>query len=212
MSDLHLFSRYSDVSKILRFLSSIKEERLILVGDIIDGYKFKKRKAHIDSLTIKAIIEILNFPRLIYITGNHDDFLRENKCLLNGILVVDELIEENTLIMHGDLFDKSIDKYGKLGDDIYDFIEDVGAVLGVNLKKYAKKYSKLLMNHLLNWKELVYAYALEKNCYNVIVGHTHHGEIIKKEKGLYMNCGAWIKGEDCTYIKENNIFTLHKFL
>jgi len=213
-SDWHLFSKHSNTNKILDFLS-VPCDRLFLVGDIIDGYKFRKNKALVDRnnlLIIRKILKLSEKIPVIYIIGNHDDFLRETKLKLDPLIITDEYIDDKDLIIHGDKFDKSIEKFGKVGDKIYDIIDDMGRKVGVNFKEYIKKYSKSIIKHLLNYEVLLINYAAEKSCYNVIAGHTHCPVINKYGQMTYYNTGRWIKDELCTYLQnQDGVYSLVKF-
>ena len=79
MSDIHLGSKWSKAKEANLFLKAHTCETLILCGDIIDGWeilrgkkpKWKKRHTHF----IKRLLSILPHTHIIYLRGNHDDFL-----------------------------------------------------------------------------------------------------------------------------------------
>ena len=79
MSDIHLGSKWSKAKEANLFLKQHTCETLILCGDIIDGWeivrgkkpKWKKRHTYF----IKRLLSILPHTRIIYLRGNHDDFL-----------------------------------------------------------------------------------------------------------------------------------------
>ena len=43
ISDLHLGSKHCNSDALLEFLTNINTEKLFLVGDIIDGWRLKKK-------------------------------------------------------------------------------------------------------------------------------------------------------------------------
>src|SRR6218665_3494055 len=82
LSDIHLGTKASKAKEVLNFLKNHKCETLILNGDIIDGWQLRKsgkwKKQH--SNFFKHIINLvskLKCDEIIYIRGNHDDFLDE---------------------------------------------------------------------------------------------------------------------------------------
>ena len=80
MSDLHLGSRQSQTDKILKFLEENEMETLILNGDIIDGWAIRSNGKWTNDCTriIRKIIKLSEGKtKVIYIRGNHDDFLKD---------------------------------------------------------------------------------------------------------------------------------------
>jgi len=81
ISDVHLGARGVESEKLLEVLKKYKPDYLFLVGDIIDGWLLKKR-FHWNQSYTNVIRKILSYSKngtkVIYITGNHDDFLNPN--------------------------------------------------------------------------------------------------------------------------------------
>ena len=79
MSDLHLGARQSQTDKILQFLKENKSDILILNGDIIDGWALKsnnKWSKDCSKIFRKFMKRSEKGTKVIYIRGNHDDFLK----------------------------------------------------------------------------------------------------------------------------------------
>ena len=79
MSDLHLGARQSQTDKILKFLNENESETLILNGDIIDGWALKgggKWKSNCSKIFRKFMKRSEKGTNVVYIRGNHDDFLK----------------------------------------------------------------------------------------------------------------------------------------
>lgn len=81
LSDVHLGSEHSKVEELTNFLKSVNCGKLILNGDIIDGWKLQRNpfgrwKQSYTNL-IKVIMKMMeNYgTEVIYVRGNHDDFL-----------------------------------------------------------------------------------------------------------------------------------------
>src|ERR1700741_3270255 len=80
MSDLHLGSPGCKAKAIVRFLKQNECDKLILVGDIFDGWKLKTRFYWTPDHTrvIKAILaKARHGTKVYYLTGNHDEFMRQ---------------------------------------------------------------------------------------------------------------------------------------
>ena len=78
LSDLHLGTFGCHARELLAYLKSIQPDVLILNGDIIDIWNFKKSyfpKSHFK--VVKRLITMAQKGTVIYyITGNHDEMLR----------------------------------------------------------------------------------------------------------------------------------------
>ena len=107
--------------EFLTYLKSISPRLLILNGDIIDAWQFSKHyfpPAHM--AVIQEIFHLLsNGTRVIYITGNHDEMMRRYSDLQLGNFqltdkVVIEINGKMTWIFHGDVFDHTTKRPGKI--------------------------------------------------------------------------------------------------
>ena len=79
ISDVHLGTADCQAGYLLDFLSQVRCETLYLVGDIIDLIAMQRRVHFPDShqAVIHKLIELAaSGTRVIYVPGNHDDFLR----------------------------------------------------------------------------------------------------------------------------------------
>lgn len=226
ISDVHLGSKGCNADELLNLLKLYKPKQLFLVGDIVDGWLLKKRMFWNQSFT-NVIRKILSFSKngteVIYITGNHDEFLRNySGSELGNIKIVDELEWNGYLITHGDLYDGVVQLkwLGVLGSWGY----ELAIYIDRTLKKfgYKKSFSKLVKNKVKSAvkfvtsfeKQLAYQ-AILRNCKGVICGHIHTPEdkkISVKETDIhYLNCGDWI--ENNSYIIYNDgKFTLSQHL
>ena len=80
ISDIHLGTRGSKAEVLLSFLKDIECDNLFLVGDIFDGWRLKKGwywpQEH--STVIQKILRLSRKgTRIIYLPGNHDEFMRQ---------------------------------------------------------------------------------------------------------------------------------------
>ena len=108
ISDLHIGSKGCKTEKVLDLLRDESYERYILVGDIIDRWLFKKYKkfSYDHTKVIRRLLKLSKDREIIWVAGNHDEFLRKYLPLeLGNIKVVDEWVEYGTWFCHGDKFD-----------------------------------------------------------------------------------------------------------
>ena len=95
ISDVHLGTYGCHAKELLHYLNSVKPKKIILNGDIIDIWQFRKRyfpKAHL--LIIKKILSLAaKGTKVYYITGNHDEKLRRfSNTKMGNIQIVDKLL------------------------------------------------------------------------------------------------------------------------
>ena len=217
ISDVHLGTYGCHAKELLRYLSSIAPKKLILNGDIIDIWQFRKSyfpESHLQVL--KYILDLAYTDcEVVYITGNHDEMLRKfgkmqfgrieltNRKLLN--------IDNNKVwIFHGDVFDASIQHtkwLAKLGGWGYDRLIQLNNIINWGLVKLGyEKYSlskqiknsvKKAVKFISDFEETASHLAVENGYDYVICGHIHQPQIRKVEtkKGActYMNSGDWIE-------------------
>ena len=80
LSDIHLGTRGCQADKLLDFLRHYEADTIYLVGDIVDGWQLKSAwywpQLHNDVVQ-KLLRQARKGVRLLYIPGNHDEFLRD---------------------------------------------------------------------------------------------------------------------------------------
>lgn len=233
ISDVHLGTYGCHATELMDYLSSIKPSTLILNGDIIDGWQFRKSyfpKAHLD--VIKKLIGMsLKETKVYYLTGNHDEFLRKftdveigNISLLNKIIL--DIDGKKGWFFHGDVFDSTIIKakwLARLGGWGYDmlilFNRFVNRVLmffnksPYSLSKKIKGNVKSAVKFITNFENTCIELAIESKYDYVVCGHIHEPKIqpSKTENGevLYLNSGDWI--ENLTALEyHNKEWTIYK--
>ena len=79
ISDVHIGSKGCRTEAILSLLENKSFDRYILVGDIIDGWLFKKYKkfTYEHTKVIRRLLKLSKNKKIIWIAGNHDEFLRK---------------------------------------------------------------------------------------------------------------------------------------
>ena len=214
---MHLGTYGCQAKPLLTYLNSIAPKILILNGDIIDTWHFKKRyfpKSHLK--VIKKIIDMAaHGVRVIYITGNHDEaFRRFAGTELGNISIVNkqvlDLDGKKAWFFHGDVFDVSIKHakwLAKLGGYGYDLLTVLNRYINWGLDKMGKErfsLSKKVKNGVKNAIKFIKNYETEiahlaiENGYDYVVcGHIHQPkmEIIETKNGktMYLNSGDWIE-------------------
>jgi UDP-2,3-diacylglucosamine pyrophosphatase LpxH len=218
ISDVHLGTTGCHAKELLQYLRSIKPNVLILNGDIIDMWQFKKRywpKSHMK--VIKYLIGLSAKGTLIYyITGNHDETLRKFAGLHMGNLSIVNYVEldlngKKAWFFHGDVFDvimqhsKWLAKLGSIGYDllihINTFVNYFNKLFGrgkISLSKKIKDNVKTAVKYINNFELTAANLAIKKGFDYIVCGHIHHPEIrtISDSKGnsiLYLNSGDWIE-------------------
>ncbi len=114
ISDVHLGSKAAQAELLLDFLRYHEAETIYLVGDIVDGWRLRRNwhwpQEHNDVVQ-KLLRKSRKGANIIYIAGNHDEFLRNFQGThFGGIEVMNRAIHETAdgrkfLVIHGDQFD-----------------------------------------------------------------------------------------------------------
>jgi len=213
ISDVHLGSKGSNADQVLEVLKKYQPDYLFLVGDIIDGWllkrKFRWPQSHTNVLR-KILSYSKNGTRVIYLPGNHDEFLREYTDLSFGnIEIVNEMVFRDTFITHGDLYDgvvklKWLGVLGSIGYDLAISIDRRLKSWGYkrSLSKFLKDKVKEAVKFITSFEDELCRQAIKHNCKNVICGHIHHPEDKVIGSIRYLNSGDWI--ENNSYIIYNN--------
>lgn len=234
ISDVHLGTYGCHAKELALYLKEIQPEILILNGDIIDIWQFNKRYFPIEHLqVINRILKMAsNGTKVYYITGNHDEKLRQfaplkvaNIELCNQLELI--LRGQKYWFFHGDVFDASVNYskwFAKLGGWSYDFlirlnksINVMRAYLGYEKTSFSQKVKygvKEAVKFIQNFEEIALETALKKEVDYVVCGHIHR-PIIKNEehKGkniTYLNSGDWV--EHLTSLEfDEGVWSIYKF-
>ena len=217
ISDLHLGTYGCHAKQLNSYLKSIEPKTLVLNGDIIDIWNFRKRYFPKDHLkVVRTILKMATAGvNVHYITGNHDEALRRfsstviGKIQLSNKLVL-KLDGKKVWIFHGDIFDRSIQGakiIAKLGGWGYDFLilsnrflNDVLTALGREKYSFSKKVKdrvKQAVKFIGDFEQVAAELAITKGYDAVICGHIHQPQIreVVSTNGstMYMNSGDWVE-------------------
>jgi len=201
----------------LEYLDSIEPQSLILNGDIVDIWNFRKHywpDSHM--AIIKKIMEfVATGVSVIYLTGNHDELMRRFSGLRLGNFqlrdrIVMDLNGEKCWIFHGDVFDvtmrhsKWLARLGGVGYDILIMInrfvnfllEKIGRGK-ISLSKRIKDSVKSAISFVDDFERTATDLAIENGYKYVICGHIHKPQVrlCTNETGscTYLNSGDWVE-------------------
>lgn len=217
LSDIHLGTVGCHALELLQYLNSVDPKILILNGDIIDVWNFRKYywpESHM--MVLKTLLTLMtNGTDIYYLTGNHDEVLRKVSSLQLGPLFIrDKLIlnlnGEKVWLFHGDIFDitmrhsKWIAKVGGKGYDLLILlnraINKISVKLGrgkLSLSRKIKNSVKQAVRFIEDFEITAMEIAIDQGYDYVICGHIHQPKIrgYENEKGsvIYMNSGDWIE-------------------
>ena len=223
LSDFHLGTKGSQAHLLLDFLKTHDADTIYLVGDVIDGWRLRRGwywpQQHNDVIQ-KLLRKGRKGARLIYIPGNHDEFLRDYVGMTFGAVeIVLNAIHESAdgkryLVMHGDEFDLVV-RHAKwlalLGDWAYvvalginTYLNWVRRKLGLtywSLSAWAKMKVKNAVNFIGEFEQALSSEAKRVGAHGVICGHIHHAAEKMIGDVAYINCGDWV--ESCTALVEH---------
>lgn len=223
ISDVHLGMKAVQIGPLLEFLEAHDAETIYLVGDLLDGWRLQKSwrwpKSY-NALVQALLSKAKGGARIIYLPGNHDEFLRDYLGTYFGdIEIADKVIHHTAdgkryLIIHGDQFDVVV-RHAKwlahLGDWAYNFA--LRANIGINLVRrrlgfdywslsaWAKHKVKNAVSFISRYEQALSLEASRTGVDGVICGHIHHADIHNNFGTHYINIGDWV--ESCTAVVEN---------
>lgn len=223
LSDVHLGTRGCQAELLLEYLRSHRFETLVLVGDIIDGWSLR-RSWYWPAAHGAVVREILNLvergTRVVYVAGNHDEFLRAWLHLdLHGIELCDEFEHvtadgRRLLVQHGDRFDIAIRNarwLAFLGDRAYQLALELNTLVNRVRRRLGRPYWSLsawlklkvknAVSYIGSFEHAVTEDARRRGYDGVVCGHIHHAELRDIDGVLYCNDGDWV--ESCTALVEH---------
>ncbi|MBV8977159.1 MAG: UDP-2,3-diacylglucosamine diphosphatase [Alphaproteobacteria bacterium] len=222
ISDIHLGTRGCKADLLADFLAHNDCEVLYLVGDIVDGWQFKRwywSEAQ-DRVVREVLRKVDEGTEVIYVPGNHDEFLRDYiGRSVAGIAVVRETVHETAqgvrlLVLHGDQFDGVIgcakwlahvgDRAYSLALRLNDGLHAIRRWLGLpywSLSAYLKRAVKNAVEYVSRYEEIVARAAAQRGVDGVVCGHIHHAEMRRIGDILYLNDGDWV--ESCSALAED---------
>jgi UDP-2,3-diacylglucosamine pyrophosphatase LpxH len=194
ISDVHLGTKGSNAGSLLEFLKEYEFETLYIVGDLIDGWKLRRGiywpQSHSDVIQ-KILRKGRKGTKIIYIPGNHDEFLADFLGIYGSIVMKKNDIHmtadgRRLLVMHGHELDAVVQNMRWLafvGDVGYEFLLKTNRPLNWfrkrfgmgywSLSSYAKQRIKNAVSFVGKFEESVVRYAMDYNVAGVVCGHIH---------------------------------------
>jgi UDP-2,3-diacylglucosamine pyrophosphatase LpxH len=214
LSDIHLGTSTSKAKEVIHFLKKNKCEILILNGDIIDGWQLRKsgawKKAHTKFFKL-VLKRASKGTTIIYIRGNHDDFLDEVLPFTLGNFSIrrDYYLQSGLkkyYVVHGDIFDTVTTKLkwiAKLGDVSYTFLlwlnkhynqyREKRGLPYYSLSQVIKAKVKGAVSFISDFENQLSSVAKTKKCDGVICGHIHTPADKMIGNVHYLNSGDWVE-------------------
>jgi len=239
VSDLHLGTKDSKAEEFLEFIENHPTNLLILNGDIIDGWALNRgakwKKYH--TKVISKLLKLSNKTRIIWIRGNHDEFIQEFigshfgniEIKEDYVLEYSEHIEYDIWIrrcyyvFHGDVIDIFITKYkwlSKIGAVGYDFALWLNRWYNryrkwrnlpyQSISQKIKAGVKQATMYINDYETAALKMAEKKGCDGVICGHIHQPENRIINGKHYLNSGDWVENMSAILINEKENISLIK--
>ena len=215
LSDLHLGSPYCQIEKFLDFLYATTSETLILNGDFIDGWSLIRKGgwSHRCTRCLRVIVNKAREEgtRVVYVGGNHDDFLdKVFPFSFEPIEIVREFehqTREGTyLVTHGDGFDSVTSDHkwlAMLGDVGYQLMMKSNSLYNryseqfqwpdFSISRWTKARVKSVVAFVDKYEEQLQDLARARSYRGIICGHIH----TPADKWIgdfhYLNSGDWVE-------------------
>jgi UDP-2,3-diacylglucosamine pyrophosphatase LpxH len=221
ISDVHLGTAASQAKRLLSFLRCYQADMIYLVGDIVDGWRLLRGRSwppsHLAVMN-ELVASAQAGVRVIYIPGNHDEYLRSFiGVTVGGVEIADRAVHESVrgqryLVLHGDELDRMVQRVpwvaslGNLTHRASLAVNNVAVKEGCLRRYYraASARTKLTLRTAVNAigrsEELLVAEARRLGVDGVVCGHTHEPADCDLAGMHYLNTGDWV--ESCTGVIE----------
>lgn len=221
ISDLHLGTRNSKAAAFLDFLRGHDIDTLYIVGDLIDVWQLRRGiywpQEHNDVIQ-KILRAARKGTRVIYIPGNHDEFVQRFCGEYGAISIQKHAIHitaggERILVMHGHELDAVVQHVRWLafaGDLGYQLLLSLNPAINFcrrrfglgywSLSAYAKSRVKDAVSFIGEFEKAIVHFAGRYQVDAVLCGHIHSAAVREFGRVTYYNCGDWV--ETCSAIVE----------
>jgi UDP-2,3-diacylglucosamine pyrophosphatase LpxH len=232
VSDIHLGTSDSKATEFLKFLEEHPTDILIINGDFVDSWAIAKGSKWKSKHT-KVISKVLDISRkipVVWIRGNHDEFLHDFMHMHLGKLQIEEYyildlgVGKKYFIFHGDILDVFITKWKWLAE-----IGGVGYGIALKLNTWYNKWRvwrglpyysiskdikrgvKAAVNYITDFEVSAIKLAEQYQCDGVICGHIHHAEDRQIAGKHYLNTGDWVESMTAILVDQNNNISIKEF-
>ena len=222
ISDVHLGTKGCAAEALLTFLREHEFETLYVVGDLIDVWALR-RGIYWPQLHNDIIQKLLRAgrkgARVIYIPGNHDEFVSGFLGGYGAVEIERQAIHTTAdgrklLVIHGHELDtvvQNIKWLAFVGDMGYQFLLRLnGPVnwarrhLGLgywSLSSAVKRNVKNAVSFIGEFEKAIVRFSENAGVCGVVCGHIHSPAIRKIDGVDYYNCGDWV--ESCSALVED---------
>jgi UDP-2,3-diacylglucosamine pyrophosphatase LpxH len=223
LSDVHLGMPESKAREANHFLRHVRCAKLILNGDIIDGWHLRRAGQWKNPHTrfVRIVLKMLEKrdTEIVYVRGNHDDILAKFLPMsFARLAIVEDHVHEGPagryLVLHGDIFDAITSKFvflAHVGDWGYHLLLKINRAYNAwrawrgleywSLSKAIKARVKSAVSHVSSFEHHLVRLARERGCTGVICGHIHTPADKRIGDIHYLNSGDWV--ESLTAIVEH---------
>lgn len=231
LSDIHLGTDDSKAREVIDVLKHVRCQRIVLNGDIIDGWALKRGKKwrSIHTRVIRVLLKKMEKEKteIVYLRGNHDDFMeRFLPISLGKLCCVKEYVHESAtgkkyLVLHGDGFDsvstghRWIAVLGSIGYDvllrvnrIYNYYRTLRGKEHYSVSKAIKGKVKSAVSFVSRYEEKLVELATKRGCQGIICGHIHTPADEVKNGVHYLNSGDWVETMSCIIEDEQGDFSV----
>ena len=214
ISDIHLGSKGSKADALLQFLREYEFEKLYIVGDFIDVWQLRRGiywpQAHNDVIQ-KILRAGRKGTRVIYIPGNHDEFVTHFFGHFGAVEIMPRDIHSTAdgrklLVIHGHELDtvvQNIKWLAYVGDVGYQLLLKLNNPVNIirrwlgfeywSLSAYVKKSIKNAVSFIGAFEQGIVHYAQRDHVDGVVCGHIHTPTIRTIESTTYYNSGDWVE-------------------
>lgn len=214
ISDVHLGTKGTQAEPLLAFLRDYEFDTLYIVGDLIDVWQLRRGiywpQAHSDVIQ-KILRKGRKGTHIIYIPGNHDEFVAGFFGAYGAIEIRQNAIHvtadgRRLLVMHGHELDtviQNIKWLAFIGDAGYQLLLRLNGPLNFlrrlfglsywSLSAYVKMSVKNAVSFIGKFEEAIVRYAKDHAVDGVVCGHIHAPMIRRIENVGYYNSGDWVE-------------------
>lgn len=235
VSDIHMGYKETKLTELCDFLGSVTCDTLILNGDILDMWQLRKtgRKRWSPRYTdcLKVLMDKMEkeSSKIIYVVGNHDDFLHhvipfEAFNISFVYNYIHECGDGRFFVTHGHIFDNiSMNRVwlAKLGDFGFrlllasnSIVNKVLYLFGFRPRSYAQNIKLKVKDRVARanrMDQMVVGLAHSHGCKGVICGHIHKPEDRMIEDVRYLNSGDWIHSMSALLEDEDGNWSVYRY-
>lgn len=217
ISDAHLGTYGCHADQLLEYLTTTRPRILIINGDFIDIWQFRKNYFPVAHLAVlqRVLQMATDGVKVYYLPGNHDEILRAfNGSVIGPIQLRDQLMLQlhgkTHWFFHGDIFDASVQispLIARIGGYSYDqlirlnrFVNKLREKGGREPMSFARTLKikvKKAVRFISDFERSAIDMAFEKGCDYVICGHIHiprRHEVTRNGHTVhYLNSGDWVE-------------------